>query len=59
MESCMRGVSRPFAELRWATWRMLDPSSSPSASPVHILKPISADDSAPYVAMRGEGSTQY
>ena len=34
-------------------------ADTPSASPVPILKPISVDDSPPYVAMRGEGSTQY
>jgi hypothetical protein len=44
---------------RQASWRMLDPSSTPSASPVPILKPLSVDDPLPYVAMRGEGTTQY
>jgi len=34
-------------------------ADTPSASPVRILKPISVVDSPPYVAMRGEGSSQY
>ena len=39
--------------------RIVGSNPTPSASPVPILKPISVDDSPPYVAMRGEGSTQY
>jgi hypothetical protein len=39
--------------------RIVGSNPTPSASPVPILKPISVDDPPPYVAMRGEGSTQY
>src|ERR1700686_2136947 len=33
-----RCVSRQFAGVRWATWRMLDPSTSPSATVTFAAK---------------------